>query len=739
MLDEELLEQRPVRGPWRALLLLLVTALLAGGALYAYRVRAQGAAAATYTTVPVTRGDLAIGVSATGPVSTAASIPLTFKNSGLLKQVLVKPGDTVKAGQVLAHEDTADLQHALDQVKAQLGQQQAALQKLLAGPTPQQLAVSQQAISTAQSNLADAQKNLDLMAQQNTKDVQQAQVALANAQANTGSVQNEVARGEAADQTSISNAQTALANAQKNAAAVQAQIAASTQADQVALQNAQQGVSTAQQNLTSSQQQIAAALQSDTTAVRNAQQSLQHAQAVAATGTPLQQQQLAQAKNALNTSQIQRDAACNLADARNSQAGCNAANATVNTQQTAIDTVRAQIQQSQAQAQQTVSQAQAALNTAQDAAASDKVKQQAASLAAQQAVTQATDALKTAQAALHDDTAKFQGSAVQAQTSLDQAAGALKAAQVALANDQAKDQAQLQTAAGSVQTDQAALNDQTGKAAQALQQVQAAVDADRQAVQTAQTNYNQLKEPPTPAERAAAQAQVDQATAALATAQGNLDDATLRSPIAATVAQVNDIAGQFVSGGAVGTSASASSNVSTTAFLVLTDLNALQVVAQVNEANMAKVALGQPVQFTLNAFPGQTFTGKVAEVQPLGSSSNNVVSYNVTCSIDPTKTRLLPGMTANVTIVTASRHNVLLAPAAALSFAQSAAATSAAAPVATQGSTNATILVLQNGKPARVPVQSGLSDGNRTEIIAGLQPGEQVITGQSGGPGQYLS
>jgi HlyD family secretion protein len=157
------------------------------------------------------------------------------------------------------------------------------------------------------------------------------------------------------------------------------------------------------------------------------------------------------------------------------------------------------------------------------------------------------------------------------------------------------------------------------------------------------------------------------------------------------------------------------------------------VTAQVNEADMAKVALGQPVRFTLNAFPGQTFSGKVAEIQPLGSSSNNVVSYNVTCSIDPTTTKLLPGMTANVTIVTQQASNAVLVPAAALAFAQSAASNSIAAPVATQGSTNASVLVQQNGKAVRRPVQTGLSDGNRTEIIAGLQSGERVITGQSGG------
>jgi HlyD family secretion protein len=719
VLDEELLEERSVRGPWRALLLALVTALLVGGAVYAYRVRTQAAATPTYSTVPVTRGDLDVGVNATGPVSTAASIPLTFKNSGLLTKVLVKPGDVVKAGQVLAQEDTTDLQNALDQAQAQLGQQEAALQKLQAGATPQQLAVSQQAIDTARSNLANAQENVQLVSQQNAKDLQQDQVALANAQANAGSVQDEVAKAEAADQT-------AVANAQQNADAVRGQVAASTKADQVAVQNAQASLANSQQALTTTQQQVQAALAADQTAVQNAQQALQHAQAVTAAGTPVQQQQLAQAKNALNTAQIQRDAACNLADARNSQAGCNAANAAVNTQQTAIDTVNAQIQQTQAQAQQTLAQAQAALKTAQDTANADKAKQQATLQAAQQAVGQAGDALKTAQAAFANDTAKSQGTVVQA-------AGALKTAQAALANDQAKDVAQLQAAAAAVKTAQAALNDATGKLAQALQQAQATVEADTQAVKAAQAGFDQLKAPPTPAELAGAQAAVQNAQAAVQQAQDNLHAATLTAPIAATVAQVNDIAGQFVSGGAVGTSASASSNASTTAFLVLTDLNQLQVTAQVNEADMAKVALGQPVQFTLNAFPGQTFSGKVAEIQPLGSSSNNVVSYNVTCSIDPTTTKLLPGMTANVTIVTQQASNAVLVPAAALAFAQSAASNSIAAPVATQGSTNASVLVQQNGKAVRRPVQTGLSDGNRTEIIAGLQSGERVITGQSGG------
>ncbi len=686
--------------PMRLLALLLIVIVGAGGIVYFVRGRTGASTAPTYQTAQVSKGNVSVVVAATGPISTAQSIPLTFKQNGKITEILVKPGDKVTTGEVLAKEDATDFQNTLNQTTATLDQQKAALAKLTTGPTPQQIAVSQQAINSAQSNLANAQKNVQLVADQNAKDLQTAQVTLANAQqsladaqANYQTVQNELAKSVDADRQAVANAQTALSNAQKNYNSVQAQIVASTQADQVALQNAQQSLNNAKQNQASTAQQVAAALQADATAVQNAQRAFQNTQATLAAGTPVQQQQLAQANNDLNTAQISRDAACNLGNHANSQAGCDAANAAVNTKLTAITSIQAQIQQTQTQGQQTLATAQSALKTAEDAANSDKARQQATSLTAQQAVDQATNALKTAQAALNNDTAKFQGNVVQAQTSIDSAQGALKTAQTALASDGAKNSAQLQaaqqqidTATSGVKTAQTALDGQTTKAASALQAAQATVDADTQAVKTAQAALAQLQAPPTQADLDAARAQVENATAALQTAQANVDSTVLKSPIDATIAQVNGNTGQYLAGGSV---SAVATNGAANGFILLNNLSTLQVIAQVNEADMAKINLGEPVDFTIDAFPTQTFTGKVAVIQPLGAVQQNIVNYNVTSTIDPTTTKLLPGMTANVNIVTDQRTGVLVVPSAALSFARTQLQRQAAAGTPIAGGPNA--------------------------------------------------
>jgi len=75
------------------------------------------------------------------------------------------------------------------------------------------------------------------------------------------------------------------------------------------------------------------------------------------------------------------------------------------------------------------------------------------------------------------------------------------------------------------------------------------------------------------------------------------------------------------------------------------------VTAQVNESDIGRVQIGQPINFTVDAYPNQTFSGKVAILQPLGQNVQNVVSYTVTSTIDQTNVQLLPGMTATVNII----------------------------------------------------------------------------------------
>ncbi|MCL4540885.1 MAG: biotin/lipoyl-binding protein [Chloroflexi bacterium] len=700
--------------------------------------RTSAAVVPHYLTAKAANGAVSVMVSATGPVSAAQSIPLTFPQSGKVTEIDVAPGQKVQTGQVLAKQDTTTLEAALNQAKAQLAQQQAALEKLDAGPTPAQVAADKQVIAAAEQNLKNAQANSPLVEQQNQKDAQTYTVALANAQnmladaqANYGVVQQQVQKSLQVDQLAIDNAQQVLQNAQKNQAVAEQQINVALQSDQTAVQNAQQAVQAAEQNL-------------------------QNAQAIVQSGTPVEQQQLAQAKNALYTAQVARDNACG-SNAPTAATSCNTAQANVNTQETAVNTVMAQIAQSQAQARQQLATAQQALATAKgnlqtviNAANADRAKQAAASLSAQQAVDSAQAALKTVQMTLQNDQAKAQGQVQAARQAID-------------------------SASASVRTAQASLADEQTKAASAVQAAQQQIDTAQQAVKTAQANLAILTSPPTQADIDSAKAAVANAQVAVNTAQTNLDNATLRAPIDATVAEVNGTVGQIISGGA---SASSSSG-----FILLSTLNALQVVAQVNEADMAKITLGDPVNFTLDAFPNDTFTGKVAIIQPVGVTSQNIVNYNVTSTINPTPVKLLPGMTANVNIIVQQAKNVLTIPSTALTFAQSylqqsaanrsggapnvisragsntanaaASSRSVAGGAAAQrpagnrtgnfrggqsatggarqsahGSTSqAPVVILVNGKPSVKVIEAGLNDGTNVQVISGLNAGDEVVTG----------
>jgi multidrug efflux pump subunit AcrA (membrane-fusion protein) len=103
----------------------------------------------------------------------------------------------------------------------------------------------------------------------------------------------------------------------------------------------------------------------------------------------------------------------------------------------------------------------------------------------------------------------------------------------------------------------------------------------------------------------------------------------------------------------------------------------------------------------------------VATIEPSGTTTSNVVTYSVLIAVDPTDVQLLPTMTATVNIVTQSADNAVLAPNGAIS--------------------NGKVSVLRDGSPVVVPVQTGITDGVNTQIVSGLQPGDQVVTGVSTG------
>jgi len=188
----------------------------------------------------------------------------------------------------------------------------------------------------------------------------------------------------------------------------------------------------------------------------------------------------------------------------------------------------------------------------------------------------------------------------------------------------------------------------------------------------------------------------------------------------------------------------------------------MQIDTNVDEADIGRVRVGQPVQFTVDAYPDSTFPGRVSEIRNAPTTIQNVVTYDVVVKVANPELKQKPGMTANVSLITALEKGVLKVPNAALRFKWPPAGTApdrgstgasgvdrpqavrAANGVKTQG-----VWVLDGQKPRRAPLNLGISDGNDTAVLSGeLKEGDAVIieaTGQAkkstsppaGGPGLF--
>ena len=226
------------------------------------------------------------------------------------------------------------------------------------------------------------------------------------------------------------------------------------------------------------------------------------------------------------------------------------------------------------------------------------------------------------------------------------------------------------------------------------------------------------------------QAQVTQARAALNQVQVNMNNTVIKAPIDGVVISRNVDVGQTV----------AASMQAPTLFVIANDLAKMQVSASVDEADIGRVSVGQPVTFRVDAYPAQTFTGTVSQVRLQPTTEQNVVSYTTVIDVPNPDMKLKPGMTANVTIQTAASQNVLRVPNAALKFRPTTPAgggdqSGAPRPAATSGRSDRSfsrVFVLRNGQVVPVRVQTGVTDGAMTAIVGGdLREGDQVITAMS--------
>jgi len=200
----------------------------------------------------------------------------------------------------------------------------------------------------------------------------------------------------------------------------------------------------------------------------------------------------------------------------------------------------------------------------------------------------------------------------------------------------------------------------------------------------------------------------------------------------------------------------ASSLQTPTLFTLATNLTDMQVDTSVDEADAGSVHEGASARFTVTAFPNQTFNGTVSQVRVNPIITQNVVTYDAVVTVHDTSGKLLPGMTAQVTIDVGKRPHVPSVPISALLYrpltaqpssggmfgpaaglVQSSGAAPGAQAVAGAPGSLVTVWTLQNGHPAPKSIVIGLSDGKNVEIASGsLQLGDQVIIAQRRGGGR---
>ncbi|KFE64869.1 efflux RND transporter periplasmic adaptor subunit [Hyalangium minutum] len=224
---------------------------------------------------------------------------------------------------------------------------------------------------------------------------------------------------------------------------------------------------------------------------------------------------------------------------------------------------------------------------------------------------------------------------------------------------------------------------------------------------------------------ASAEASLSQAQAALNEAEVNLKYTTIVSPTDGIVISRSVDVGQTV----------AASLQAPTLFTIAEDLRKMQVDTSVGEADVGRLQPGMRAAFTVDAYPGERFEGTIRQIRNAAQTVQNVVTYDAVIDLENPELKLKPGMTANVTIITAQRPDALAVPNAGLRF-RPAATTAASGPVpaAGQKAGGKTLFVLRDGQAAPVPVKTGLTDGSVTEVVEGeLREGDRIITAMATG------
>ncbi len=249
---------------------------------------------------------------------------------------------------------------------------------------------------------------------------------------------------------------------------------------------------------------------------------------------------------------------------------------------------------------------------------------------------------------------------------------------------------------------QAALSLQrNGTRSEEIAQARSQVDQRQQA-------FNLLKAGARPEDIDAARAQVESARGALQTVETQLNDTVIRAPFSGIVTRKYADPGSFVTPTTTSSSVEGSASSS-----ILTLASTYQVVAYLDESNIARVKVGQPVKVTVDAYPDRTFTGKVDQIAAQATTTANVTSFEVKVALEPAAQQLLKvGTNTEVEFQVGQLNNAVFVPSAA---------------IVRQKDGTGVYLLDQTKKPVFKPVEIGTTIEEQTEVKTGLNPDDQVL------------
>ena len=764
----------------------LVVALV-GTAVVAPRLT-EGTPRTELRTAAVARASVTQTVAVSGSVNASAQVRAAFKPTGRISEILVKVGDPVTAGQPLAKLDPSDLQVAVKQAAASVLSAEARYDQTVAGATAEDIALARNAvdsgqltydqtkrttqseIATAQQTLDNAKRALDDAIKTTDRDLVAAHLAVDNAKRSLDDMQKQTQNDSTAAQLTVDNAKKALDQAKVNAqtdtataqqaftkvktsytnakssfrslvAAIKTDTASFSdginaargqivtaqndlpssgadatnarnslyQADS-ALANAQTywvALSAALTNFSSAADSVVAALagfdaavstSTDTAAVVTQYQTATTAYSTAATrltnGFDAPSGQISTAQTAVLAAQSSANSSTSRGDARFDLARADITTilATLSSDQQLASSIKGEIAQVATNVTSMTDAVTGSYVSAQQAVASAQTKGDASVQSAQNAYT---SALQSQIAGQQKDG-----------TSLATVQSAYTSAQQSLTATQQKNTTTLTTAQNAVTSAQQALTTAQDKGT-------FSVASQEIALKNAQVNLQKSTASPKAADIASALSSLQLAQISLDKARTDLDSATLRSPATGVIASVANQVGE------------APAN----PFAVVAVTATVALHGTVGEADVAKLRLGQVATITVDAVGAASrMTGRVTALDPVATIQQGVPVYGVDVQIDIPDRAIRPGMSGTAAVIVASKQAVLAVPNLA---------------VRSQGGRRF-VQVLRDGTPQDAEVEFGISNESVTEVVSGLEEGEQVLlpaprasaTQRPGGGGQ---